>query len=72
MAVDYSVNSINIELDNMYLQTMNDVLHHDVLEGEKGKPGPMLKNTGVEAAGIVASEKHRLKVRTTIGCNNDN
>ena len=71
--VTLAIPKIPLECKKMlYLQTVNDVFDHDVLQGEIWKPGPMLENPGVEAAGIVASEEHCLKIRTTIGWNNDN
>ena len=46
---------------------MNNVLHHDVLQGEEGEPGPVSEDRGVEAAGVVAAQEHGLQVWTTVG-----
>ena len=48
---------------------MDNVLDHDVLEGEEGELGPVPEHAGVEAARVVAAEEHRLQVRAAVRCN---
>ena len=48
---------------------MDNVLDHDVLEGEEGEFGPVPEHAGVEAARVVAAEEHRLQVRAAVRCN---
>ena len=47
---------------------MDNVLDHDVLEGEEGELGPVPEHAGVEAARVVAAEEHRLQVRAAVRC----
>ena len=49
------------------LQAVDDVLHHDVLQGEEGEARPVAEHARVEAAGVVAAEEHRLQVRAAVG-----
>ena len=57
------------ELSADLLQAVDDILHHDVLQGEEAEPRPVSEDPGVEIAGIVTAEKHRLQVGTTVGYN---
>ena len=56
-----------LELRADLLETVDDVLDHDVLQGEEGEPGPMTEHTGVEGARVVTPEKHCLEVGTAVG-----
>lgn len=52
---------------NVHLKAMNDVLHHDILQGEKCEMWPVSEDARVEAARIVAPQEHGLEVGTTVG-----
>ena len=51
---------------------MDDVLDHDVLQGEEAEPWPVSEDPGVKVARVVTPEKHRLQVGTTVGYNEVN
>ena len=57
------------ELGADLLQAEDDVLDHDVLQGEEAEPRPVSEDPGVEVARIVTAEKHGLQVGTTVGYN---
>ena len=57
------------ELSADLLQAVDDILHHDVLQGEEAEPWPVSEDPGVEVSRIVTAEKHCLQVRTTVGYN---
>ena len=58
-----------LELGADLLQAVDDILNHDVLQGEETEPRPVSEDPGVEVARVVTAEKHRLQVGTTVGCN---
>ena len=67
IALDLQSSKLGADL----LQAVDDVLHHDVLQGEEAQPGPVSEHSGVEAPRIVATEKHGLQVRTAVRYNNE-
>ena len=55
------------ELRANLLEAVDNVLHHDVLQGQEGKSWPVSEHSRIETAGIVTAQEHRLQVGTTVG-----
>ena len=49
------------------LETVDDVLDHDVLQGEEGEAGPVAGHAGGQRPRVVTPEKHRLEVGAAVG-----
>lgn len=62
-----ALNLETLELRADLLETVDDVLDHDVLQGEEGEPRPVAEHAGVERARVVTAEKHCLEVGTAVG-----
>ena len=58
-----------LELGADLLQAVDDILNHDVLQGEETEPRPVSEDPRVEVARVVTAEKHRLQIRTAVRYN---
>lgn len=56
-----------LELRADLLEAVDDVLDHDVLQGEEGQPGPVPEHAGIQRSRVVAPEEHCLEVGTAVG-----
>ena len=62
-----ALNLESSQLGSDLLEAVDDVLHHDILQGEEGKSWPVPEHSRIETSGIVAAKEHCFQIRTTIG-----
>ena len=64
-----ALNLKSFELWADLLEAVDDVLDHDVLQGEEGELRPVAEHTRIQGPRVVAPQEHRLKVGTAVGWN---
>ena len=62
-----ALNLKSLELGADLLQAVDDILDHDVLQGQEGQPGPVTEHPRVQRSRVVTPEEHCLEVGAAIG-----